>query len=64
MKLETKNLPHENYGEMLEAFYGDLVLKEKAGKISSATHQALELFLDELRDMVAEANPTKLPKAA
>ena len=62
--METKKLPHENYAEMLESFYEDLVITEKAGKISTASHQALDNFLSELRTLVAEANPSKLAKAA
>jgi hypothetical protein len=40
------------------------VLEEKAGRISSMSHEALETFLSELRELVAEANPVTLPKAA
>lgn len=67
MKFETTKLPlescNEMYGEMLEAFYEDLLLKEKAGRISPETYGALDTFLDELRTLVAETQE-KLPKAA
>jgi len=64
MKHETKKLAGNNYGAMLEAYYDDLVLKDKAGKISHTSHQALDTFLRELRELVAEANPPKFAKAA
>ena len=64
MKHETKKLAGNNYGAMLEAYYDDLVLKEKEGKISRFSHQALDTFVRELRELVAEANPNKLAKAA
>lgn len=64
MKNENTTQSRVSYAETLEAYYDDLVLKDKSGKISAASHQALNTFLRELRDLVEEANPKKLPKAA
>ncbi len=60
----AKNNDNENYSEMLESYYNDLVEKDKAGRISRASHQALETFLQELRELVAEVDADKLRKAA
>lgn len=64
MKRQNEVQRHNNYAVTLEAYYYDLLLKEKAGRISPHTHEVLENFLVELRELVAEANPPKLAKAA
>lgn len=60
----TRELAHENYNAMLESYYSDLLLGEKAGKITAEDHSALETFLSELRELVAEVNAEGLKKAA
>jgi len=64
MKRVNEVPKHNNYAVTLEAYYYDLVLEEKAGRISPMSHETLETFLSELRELVAEANPVTLPKAA
>ena len=78
MKSDQKDLAHENYSFMLASYYDALVLHERAGRISPATHLALEIFLRELRALITEARdsavlasevlaseaPLKLAKAA
>lgn len=64
-KLSTPNRASaENYNATLEAFYNDLLLKEKAGAVPASTHRALEVFLDELRELVTETNARKMRQAA
>lgn len=63
-KTKARESAKHNYNAMLEAYYHDLVLEQKAGAISVTTHRALETFLRELRELVAETNPSKLAKAA
>ena len=61
---EVESGKHSNYAVTLEAYYYDLLLEEKAGRISPMSHEVLETFLSELRDLVAEAAPKSLAKAA
>lgn len=65
MKREKNEVQgHSNYAVTLEAYYYDLLLEEKAGRISPMSHDALETFLSELRELVAEAHPQPMAKAA
>jgi hypothetical protein len=64
MKLQTEAITREEYNHMLESFYHDLLRCEKSGLISSSTHESLETFLVELRELVADVNAAELRKAA
>ena len=64
MKRENEVQRHSNYAVTLEAYYYDLLLEEKAGRISPMSNEAVDTFLTELRELVAEANPTTIAKAA
>ena len=63
-KCGSQQLAKTDYNAMLEAYYDDLLLQEKAGAISPLTHRALDTFLHELRELVAKSNPPKLAEAA
>ena len=62
--LRTRSLSHDNYAASLESFYSDLLIEEKAGRISETSHQMLDTFLLELRELVSEVQGPKMAKAA
>lgn len=65
MRLRNQKLPKVDYSSVLESYYCDLLLKEKAGAITPAAHRALDIFLQELRELVAEGQGSvKFAKAA
>jgi hypothetical protein len=64
MRRKADDSVRADYNVTLEAYYSDLLLEQKAGRVSAETHKALDTFLRELRQLVSEVNSKPLAKAA
>lgn len=62
--MKAKTTSAESYAKTLEALYSKLVVDDRAGRISEETHNELDSFLEELRELVAETHAAPLAKAA